>query len=106
MKRPSTIAGAAGDRPECGRLFESAPLTIEYLTNAVWEDGEERQLSTITIFRQDGAWKVWLNDRACERFVCLTGTTVEQAIASLEKQLREDTVAWRVSKDTRGGRRK
>jgi hypothetical protein len=99
MKKPSAATAAASGPADPGRLFAEAPTLVEYLTIGTWEDGEPRELSTLNIFRQDGHWKLWLNDRACSRFTCVSGATVEDAVHSLEEALAADEVEWRVPKD-------
>jgi hypothetical protein len=89
-----------------GKLLAETPELLGHLTEATWEDGGERELSTLTVFRQDGSWKVWLNDRACDRFSCVSGDTIEQALASLEDRLQTGTMDWRTSKDRKGGTRR
>jgi hypothetical protein len=106
MKRPNTAAGASGGVVDPGRLFAGTPTLLGYLSDGVWEGGEERELSTLTIFRQDGTWKAWLNDRANDRFCCVTGRTLEEIVTSMEENLAADRVEWRGSRDRKGSGRR
>lgn len=105
MKRPNTGANGDGNAPPPGSTLSSLPSLYSYLTESKWDDGQARELATITIFCQDGRWKVFLNDKATNRICCLTGQTVEEVLLSLDEGLRTDDLDWRTPKDD-GRRRK
>lgn len=66
-------------------------------------EGKERRSSTasLTVFCEDGMWKVVVGDRAEHRKLWASGTTFVDAIAALEERLNAPVVEWRYE-STRG----
>lgn len=71
------------------------PAVHDYLTAVRDEDGAARRTSTITIFCEQGAWKVFLNERTINASLCATGPTVKDALGALEIMLEGDDPPWR-----------
>lgn len=102
MKRPSAAADGTGKAPEHGSTLSSLPSLYSYLTDSKWEDGSPRELATLMIFAQDGRWKVCLSDKATGRVCFLSGTTIEEALLSLDEGLGTDEVDWRTAGSGQG----
>lgn len=99
LKRRDAAAAAVGSQ---GKLAPSKwglahPLLWEMLTQDQWEDGTPRKLATLTIFLDEGLIKLSLNDRAQGLVGFVTGPSVEEALRTLEAQLKDDRVEWRKS---------
>lgn len=75
-----------------GTLF---PALVEFLTLSVWEDGTPRALGTLTLFVQDGLWKVCLNDKDASRIAFVSGKTPDDALGSAEANLASAALDWR-----------
>lgn len=60
-------------------------------------EGKERRSSTasLTVFCEDGMWKVVLGDRAEGRKLWASGPAFADAIAALEERLNAPVVEWR-----------
>jgi hypothetical protein len=76
----------------------------EFLTDPRWDDGTPRLLPTVLVFRDAGQWKACLSDRAMDRVAFVTGATVDELFAALEKGLTKDSLDWRPAKHD-GGRK-
>lgn len=74
------------------------PLLFEYLTARTFEDGSERETSTLLIFASEGVWKACLNDRAEQRALWASGASYADAIAALESLLDSGAETWRAYK--------
>lgn len=71
------------------------PAVHEYLTSMCDEDGTARRTSTLTLFAEQGAWKVFLNERQLNASLCATGDTISGALAALEIMLEAESTPWR-----------
>ena len=98
--------GAAGHgvvAPPPDPEFEAAyPALWEYLTVTSWGKDQPRRTSTITLFSDDGAWKVSLNDRDQGYGLFATGSTLENALETLEELLTAPAgPPWRKNREWR-----
>lgn len=88
MKRPEAPVGSkrqAGLNVEDPQV-KKYPFIVDFLSATVWEDGGERTPGTLTFFIEDGVWKACLNDRDGEASLYVTGATMMDCLASLEKR--------------------
>lgn len=74
------------------------PTLVEYLSCSAWDDGSERERSTLSVFIEEGRVKVCLNDREFERSLYASGDTLAGVLAALEKALAADACEWRMWK--------
>lgn len=83
-------------------LSKKYPMLAAHLTQATWEDGSPRQVSTMSIFTGDGAWKACLRDR--ERGLCLwvAATAFERLPGALETALGDENTVWRADRQQPG----
>lgn len=105
--RPDSPNGRIAASPEIftDSIGTVCPVLLEYLVQDKWDDGKPRVTSTLSVFFEDGLFKLWLNDRDLERSVCMGGATLLQALASLDRRLEAGTVEWRCSRSRkRSGR--
>lgn len=73
------------------------PLLWEFLSLAVYEDGSERRLPTITIFLGPDGLQACLNDRDQGIAAFVTAASLEALWAALEAGLKADNLDWRRS---------
>jgi len=73
------------------------PALSEYLTCPQYPDGSVRQLSTMTIFREDGWWKCCLNEKDQGLVLFVAEARFDALFEALELLLQEEHVPWRKS---------
>lgn len=99
IQRAMKAAPAAGaTAPPDAYFAEAYPAVWEFVTvTHVDLDGLEmkRQTATMSIFAQDGLWKVFLNDRETKQCVCVAAVTFTALLEVLEATLQGDEVPWR-----------
>lgn len=74
------------------------PNLHQYLSATQWDDKTNRITATLTIMVDNGALKVFLNDRHFNRSVCINEETFAGALDVLEEKLEKDEVDWRVKR--------
>lgn len=102
MKKPNGKSSPSGARAEPGDILLDRPRLFEYLSEAAWEDGTERELSTLTLFTADGRWRASLNDKALNRIAFMSGATPEACLDNLENGLENDDLDWRPNRGASG----
>lgn len=98
VKRPIRAeAGPGGYEAPPDALIESAPLLAEFLTATCYEDSPSvpRQVGTLLIFAQQGAWKACLRDRQEQRCLWVAATMFDDLVPVLETSLSDPTAVWR-----------
>lgn len=96
MKRPDTpVAGAGGGDFPDEKWKTGLPTLVEYMTSEKWDDGKERELSSVAIKFQDGLVLAVLNDPEMRRGLYVTGDTVEKALKALERNASDPKADWR-----------
>jgi len=85
---------------------ELFPLVCDHLSDATYEDGSRRDVSTLSLRCQDGLVLAALNDVDLGRGLYRTGTSVLNAVEALEKALGGATADWRAWNRGKGGARK
>jgi len=98
-RRSEGVGGAVsgGVGPETVDV-QALPSLLEYLTSVLFEDGSERETSTLLVFTEDGRWKVALNDRQEGRSLWVSGSSFFGALLALEEQLCTGEGDWRVNR--------
>lgn len=79
------------------------PTLWEFLTTDKWEDGSSRETGTVFVFREAGQWRACLNDRDSNHVGFVSGDTFKSLWKAVEKQLAEQRVDWRQSRQGRQG---
>lgn len=87
------------------------PALWEYLTVTKFDDGTERQTSTLLVFSDGDEFRGCLNDRQEERSCWAVGVSFMGLIVALEERLASGTAEWRTnnrpgSSSGRGGKKK
>lgn len=97
MKRSndSLKAPPPGQAAEDSEFGERWPLLYEHLTSTQWEDGKNRETSTVLLFAEGGVFKACLNDRAEGRVVFLADQSFLGVLDALEAGLRVGPLDWR-----------
>jgi len=98
VKRPSVGSdGVVGSNAACTdeRFAKLYPTLLEYLTDAKWDDGKDREVSTLTISLMEGCINLALNDRALSRSLYTTAETLMEALKLLEGSLASGKSSWR-----------
>lgn len=94
---------AAGQAPSSlsmvSEVAADLEALVEFLGESSWPDGAEREPGTVLICTGEGRWRVWLNDKGSGTAAWTSGSTLEEALFSAEKGLREDTLEWRQQKE-------
>jgi len=85
---------------------KSYPFLVEMLVAPCYEDGEMRELSTVTIKYQDHQVLVSVQDHDLSRGLYRVSSTVAGALKAVEKALAEGTADWRPWKIPKGKGRK
>jgi len=110
MKRPPvTATGASNTGPLTDPVFSKrCPNLFAYLTDDMWEDGTERETSTLLIFEDGGVLKAWLNDRALHRSLWVAGATLQGLLDALNEAVVDPAAGWRATqqRDPKKGGRK
>lgn len=73
------------------------PALHEYLTVGQNPDGSVRRTSTLTLFVDGGAWKLFLNERHSGASLCSSGSTIASVLSALEVMLESESIPWRFS---------
>ena len=76
-------------------LMEKLPALVEYLSVQVYEDGERRETSTLTLFWEDGLFKGCLNDRDQLKSCFLSSASLMDLLVRFESGLELDELEWR-----------
>lgn len=99
LKRALRAAGSPnGGLPDDPVFMEACPAVWEFLTVTeidLVDLKQKRQTSTLSLFVQDGMWKVFLNDRETQRCVCVAARSLAALWDTLEACLTSDEVPWR-----------
>jgi len=96
---PSSSSGQPSEDKEFKLQY---PALSEYLTCPLYPDGTARQLSTLTVFREDGWWKACLNEKDQGLVLFVAEQGFGTLLEALELLLQEDRPPWRKSTSKRG----
>ncbi len=98
MKRPEPVQTTGTTNPLTADTAGAAkyPTLVEYLTCLTYDDGTSRETSTVSLFIEDGKWKVAVNDRDLRRSAYVTGDTLQGVLSLAEKGLANHTLDWRL----------
>lgn len=107
IRRPGA-APAASSAPAVLPVCEFAeryPALLEFLSLTSWDDGAPRVPGSALLTHEDGVFKLWLNDRACDRTAWLSGLTVSILLESAESGILADSIGWRRAYKGQNGKR-
>jgi len=97
MKKPTfEHVEKAGKKAATDEGFaKKYPTILEYLTTTKWDDGTAREASKLSLFIEDGVFKVAVNDVDLKRSLYTSGETLEGALRATEKALQMPEADWR-----------
>lgn len=97
VKKPTLAVDVGGKSlPVRDDVFvKKYPSLMEHMTDEQWDDGSARKPSTFTVFIEQGLFKVALNDKSLERSLYMSGDSLAECLASIEKALKADAGDWR-----------
>lgn len=73
----------------------SYPFLHSHLSDTRYSDDSARVTSTLLVFVDSGCLRLCINDRDNGRSCFVSRSTFEEALAALEKGLREGSLDWR-----------
>lgn len=90
------------------QVNEKLPAIREYLETNRWPNGDERITSTLTVYCDDGVYKVCLNDRQEGQSLWVASECLWDALETLEGALQGGTAEWRKNtfQGAKGGQKK
>ena len=101
-KHQADPSSSSAPPPTDQDFAQTYPALSEYLTCAQYPDGTTRQLSTLTVFREDGWWKACLNEKDQGLVLFVAESRFGTLLEALELLLQEDHPPWRKSTVKRG----
>jgi hypothetical protein len=75
----------------------SYPALFEFMSCPTYPDGSSRQLSTLTLFRDDNLWKACLNEKDQGLVLFVSEDRFGVLLEALELLLQEERPPWRKS---------
>lgn len=97
IKKPEGASGLSG--PARGARTSDEwilyPTLLEFLTEAQYEDGSNRELPTLLVFSEGGAWKGCLGDRDNDRNAFISSASITGLLVIFEEKLKESSLDWR-----------
>lgn len=84
-------------RPAAPYPLDSVPRLWEFLAHRQFEGGERRLPGSLTLFYQDGGFKVCLSDKDSGSVGFVWGPDPYEAVMAAERGLEENTIDWRSS---------
>jgi len=104
-KLPSGENGQLTARlPTDEKFVKKYPALWMFLTALEYEPGKPRERSSLTMFVEEGCFKLCLTERTKECSCWATGPTYEEALKALEERITSAAPEWRSS--GKGKRRK
>jgi len=96
--RSEAKPGPGGPARDDGDWALKYPAAWEYLCEVDAGGGRKRQKATLTLFTEDGMWKLAFRDRDERRTCFVSGATPSEALQRLEEGLEEDLLDWRADR--------
>lgn len=98
MQRVRRESGGGADNAHAARdagLEAEMPLLAGHITERLFDDGQERETSTLLIFAGDGSFKACLNNRSEGLALWVTADTLGGTLEALERALDSSSPDWR-----------
>lgn len=99
---PATGVVGSGDNFEDEKFGKQFPAITEFLTVSVLGDGQTRTPSSITMFFEEGLFKLCLSERDRNLTLWATGPTLQDAFKTLEGRLSSPRPEWRRGRQQKG----
>lgn len=95
-------AESNGGEPKDPDFKDRFPALFEHLVASRYPDGSARRTCSLTVFVEDAAWKMCLNDRDQNLVLFVTEGRFDGCLEALELLLQEEQPPWRKSKQFAG----
>lgn len=92
-KARGAAAKASGEADKASK--QQYPLLTELLTATKDEDGNTRDLATVSVKFQEGTWRIAVHEVNHEMSLWASAATLEDTFAALEGRLGSDDADWR-----------
>lgn len=96
--------GGVSDLPGPSVFGAGYPHLEEFITRIRWEDGTLRVPGSITVFSEEGVFKVWLNDKDARVGCCISAGTLDDLWEAVERVVQGDGGDWRRDKGSASGK--
>lgn len=108
LKKPVAMddAQAADILSSAGEWSSCFPALVEFLLVARWSDGTARIPGSLTLFTDQGQWKVCLSDKDSGRIAFVTSGSPQGALSAAEAGLVASSLDWRSSSRQGGQNRR
>jgi hypothetical protein len=93
--RPEERQEAATNQVKDPEFEASYPVMFEFMTSEIYEDGQPRKPSSMTVFTSDGLFKAVLKDPDNARSMWASGDNFEELLGTMELLLDSDDSVWR-----------
>jgi len=97
MKRPPKNSGPGPDAqgmPDAS-FASRFPTITEYLCCLKYDDGSQRARSALSLFVEDGVFKMAMNDKDTKRSLYVAAEGLQEAFNLMEVALQADNPPWR-----------
>jgi hypothetical protein len=100
LKRPTEKQSSSAENTGCpdAAFVNAYPQLLAYLTDAYWEDGKPRELSSASFTLKDGLWQLAVNDKALKQSLYTAGPTIKDCLRLAEKAIADGSGQWRLWK--------
>jgi len=103
MKRPKSSPPPAKGKWMCpdASFSQRYPSLAQYLCDAMWEDGQPRQLSSLSVKMDSSSVSLSLSDHETSSSAYTTATSLQEALELMEAGITAGTVVFRPWKGPR-----
>jgi len=100
-KAPSSLRRGGREIVQCrdDNLKQLYPQLHDHLTVQVYEDGEVREVSVLSVFTKNGLWKLSLSDKNSSEVCFVSAETYDMALKTLEDSLESGRADWILRED-------
>src|SRR5262249_24986254 len=89
--------GGEAHLPEDSMFVKDYPALWQFLTATEYKPGEPRERSSLTMFVEEGSFKLCLSERTKNCSCWATGPTFLEALEALERRITSASPEWRSS---------
>jgi hypothetical protein len=101
-KRPAAVGGDSVEAAEDADFVGLYPTLWKYLTSVRWDDGEPRQVSSVSYFLQHGKWTACLVEKNWGLILFATADRWDDLREALDARLSDPKADWRQDRKAAG----
>lgn len=101
-RKPVSDDALGSDAPFDADFSGRMPALAEYLTVPSGGEGKRAETATLTVFCEDGRFKLCLNDRSDQLVCFVSAESFSGALEELERVLSDGSADWRKAKGKKG----